>query len=79
MAYNSNCIEGSTLTVQQTADLFETGSINTDGDIYNFNNHNILVIGGAYSVDKYFRLAKGYNWYEREQPSEKTKKKIKKY
>lgn len=33
MAYNSNRIEGSALTVQQTADLFETGSINTDGEI----------------------------------------------
>lgn len=48
-----------------------------DGEIYNFNNHNVLVIGGAYSVDKYFRLARGYNWYESEQPSEKTKNKIK--
>lgn len=49
-----------------------------DGEVYNFNNHNVLVIGGAYSVDKYFRLARGYNWYESEQPSEKTKIKIKK-
>lgn len=47
-----------------------------DGEIYNFNDHNVLVIGGAYSVDKYFRLARGYNWYESEQPSEKTKNKI---
>ena len=35
-----------------------------DGEIYNFNNHKVLVIGGAYSVDKYFRLDRGYNWYE---------------
>ncbi len=48
-----------------------------DGEIYHFNNHKVLVIGGAYSVDKYFRLARGYNWYESEQPSEKTKNKIK--
>lgn len=47
-----------------------------DGEVYNFNNHKVLVIGGAYSVDKYFRLARGYNWYESEQPSEKTKNKI---
>ena len=44
-----------------------------DGEIYNFNKHKVLVIGGAYSVDKYFRLARGYNWYESEQPSEKNK------
>lgn len=48
-----------------------------DGKIYNFNNHKVLVIGGAYSVDKYFRLARRYNWYESEQPSEKTKDKVK--
>lgn len=48
-----------------------------DGEIYNFNNHKVLVIGGAYSVDKYFRKAYGYNWYESEQPSEKTKNKVK--
>lgn len=47
-----------------------------DGEIYNFNNHKVLVIGGAYSVDKYFRKAYGYNWYESEQPSEKTKNKV---
>ena len=48
-----------------------------DGEIYNFNNKKVLAIGGAYSVDKYFRLSRGYNWYESEQPSEETKKKIK--
>ena len=45
-----------------------------DGEVYNFNNKNVLVIGGAYSVDKYFRLQYGYNWYKSEQPSEETKK-----
>lgn len=47
-----------------------------DGEVYNFNNKKALVIGGAYSVDKYFRLEKGYNWYESEQPTEETKNKI---
>lgn len=49
-----------------------------DGEIYNFNNKKVLVIGGAYSVDKYFRLARGYNWYESEQPNDKSKNKVKK-
>ena len=48
-----------------------------DGEIYSFNNQKVLVIGGAYSVDKYFRLSRGYNWYESEQPNEETKKKVK--
>ena len=47
-----------------------------DGEIYNFNNHQVLVIGGAYSVDKYFRLSRGYRWYESGQPTEETKNKI---
>lgn len=49
-----------------------------DGEVYNFNNHKVLVIGGAYSVDKYLRLTYGYDWYESQQPNDKTKNKIKK-
>lgn len=49
-----------------------------DGEIYNFNNHKVLVIGGAYSVDKYYRLAYGYKWYASEQPDDKTKDKVRK-
>lgn len=47
-----------------------------DGEIYNLNNKSVLVIGGAYSVDKEYRLTFGYQWYESEQPSEETKEKI---
>lgn len=47
-----------------------------DSEIYNFNNHSVLVIGGAYSIDKYFRLERGYNWYASEQPDEKIKKMV---
>ena len=47
-----------------------------DGEIYNFNDYKTLVIGGAYSVDKYFRLKYGYNWYSSEQPSEEVKKHV---
>ena len=47
-----------------------------DAEIYNFNNNKVLVIGGAYSVDKPYRLLYGYNWYPSEQPSLKTKNKV---
>ncbi len=33
MAYNSNRIEGSTLTERQTASLFETGTVSAEPDI----------------------------------------------
>lgn len=48
-----------------------------DGEIYDFNNKKVIVIGGAYSVDKYYRLQRGYNWYESEQPSSNTKEYVK--
>ncbi len=47
-----------------------------DGEIYDFRGHSCLVIGGAYSVDKYYRLALGANWFADEQPSEEIKRKV---
>ncbi len=47
-----------------------------DGEIYNFNNKKVLVIGGAYSVDKEYRQALGYGWWEDEQPSQEIKNRI---
>lgn len=38
-----------------------------DGGIYNINNHRTLVIGGAYSIDKWYRLQMGYMWFPQEQ------------
>ena len=40
-----------------------------DGEIYNIEDKSVLVIGGAYSVDKNYRLAYGYNWFKDEQLS----------
>lgn len=47
-----------------------------DGEIYDFFGHSCIVIGGAYSVDKYYRLVRGYNWFEDEQPSDEIKEKV---
>ena len=44
-----------------------------DGEIFNFNGFNALVIGGAYSVDKEYRLACNYGWWSDEQPSKEIK------
>ena len=38
-----------------------------DGEEYNIGGKSILVIGGAYSVDKEYRLIYGYNWFKDEQ------------
>ena len=47
-----------------------------DGMIYDFDGKDTLVIGGAYSVDKYYRLAMGYHWFPDEQPDDKIKKEV---
>jgi len=46
-----------------------------DGEIYDFNGRKCLVIGGAYSVDKYYRR-EGLDWWADEQPSDEIKKRI---
>lgn len=38
-----------------------------DGARYHINGRDFLVIGGAYSVDKYYRLQRGYLWFPDEQ------------
>lgn len=49
-----------------------------DGRVYNIDNHSVLVIGGAYSIDKNYRLSKGYpyQWFENEQLSAKEREEI---
>ena len=44
-----------------------------DGDIFDIEGTRHLVIGGAYSVDKYYRLANNYLWFPDEQPSPEIK------
>lgn len=41
-----------------------------DGEEYEINGLKTLVIGGAYSIDKYYRLAVGDKWFEDEQLSD---------
>lgn len=49
-----------------------------DGEIYTLADKKVLVIGGAYSVDKWYRLQQGYGWFEDEQPSEEIKNYVEK-
>jgi 3-oxoacid CoA-transferase subunit A len=51
-----------------------------DGYAYNFNGLRTLVLGGAYSVDKDYRLSKGYpwQWFEKEQLSAQEMQEIEK-
>lgn len=47
-----------------------------DGEIYNLNGKRTIVIGGAYSVDKFYRIARNYAWYANEQPSDEIKQAV---
>ena len=47
-----------------------------DGEIYDLGGIQTVVIGGAYSVDKFYRLANGWNWWADEQPSDAIKQKV---
>lgn len=49
-----------------------------DGEIYDLAGKKTVVIGGAYSVDKMYRLANGYGWWPDEQPSEEIKEYVEK-
>ena len=40
---------------------------NDSGGIYNINNKQVLIIPGAYSIDKYYRLQMGWKWFANEQ------------
>lgn len=39
----------------------------TDWGVYNINGLRTLVVGGAYSVDKWYRLQNGWRWFADEQ------------
>lgn len=47
-----------------------------DGEIYNFKGKKTLVIGGAYSRDKEYRLLTGLPWFPDEQPSAAIRKRV---
>ena len=38
-----------------------------DGEVFDFNGKQTIVTGGAYSVDRMYRLIHGYGWWPDEQ------------
>lgn len=45
-----------------------------DGEMFNLDGKQTIVMGGAYSIDKAVRIAYGWGWWEDEQPSVEIKK-----
>lgn len=55
-------------------DGYETLLFAKCGEIYELDGLSTLVLGGAYSLDKAFRLALKWPWFEDEQPSDEIKR-----
>ena len=51
-------------------ELFPTLLFARDGEVFDLDGVQTLVIGGAYSVDKLRRVARGHGWWKDEQPDE---------
>jgi len=47
-----------------------------DGEIYDFDGKKALAIGGAYSIDKYYRLSGNLPWFPTEQPDDWIKARV---
>lgn len=47
-----------------------------DGEVYDIGGKKAMVIGGAYSVDKWYRLRMDMNWFADEQPSDEIKSRV---
>jgi len=47
-----------------------------DGEVFTLGGASCIVIGGAYSVDKYFRLHYGWHWFDDEQPDAAIKARV---
>lgn len=50
-----------------------------DGCFYVIDGKQTLVLGGAYSVDKFYRLANGWQWFENEQLNDEERENIYNY
>ena len=71
--YQTKVWNGGTVWVEES---FPRLLFAMDGEIFDLEGLRHLVIGGAYSVDKFYRLARGYGWWPDEQPSQQVKDKV---
>ena len=47
-----------------------------DAQVYYIAGKRCIVIGGAYSVDKYYRISRGMRWFDDEQLDDATKSRV---
>lgn len=71
--YREQAWRGGTVYVEDT---YPNLLFAKDGEVYDLDGRQALVIGGAYSVDKYYRLSRGWGWWADEQPSPEIKARV---
>jgi 3-oxoacid CoA-transferase subunit A len=71
--YEENEWHGGTVYAERE---FPTLLFAKDGEIFDFGGKKAIVIGGAYSVDKSYRIANNWGWWPDEQPSETIKERV---
>lgn len=74
-SYNFECWNGGKVWCEEK---YKNLKFAKDGEIYDIEDKRYIAIGGAYSVDKYYRQMRGYGWWEDEQPSDEVKKYVEK-
>jgi 3-oxoacid CoA-transferase subunit A len=47
-----------------------------DGEVYDMDGKRCIAIGGAYSIDKPYRIAEGWGWWPDEQPSPEIRERV---
>lgn len=47
-----------------------------DGEVYKLGGRSCIAIGGAYSIDKHYRLLRGAEWWPDEQPDDEIKRRV---
>ena len=72
-SYHTTEWRGGTIYVE---DDFPNLLFAMDGEIYDMDGIKAIAIGGAYSIDKAYRLAHGYGWWPDEQPSPAIKERV---
>lgn len=71
--YHESPWRGGTVLVE---DNYPNTLFAIDGEVYDLDGKQAIVIGGAYSVDKDYRLMHGMNWFADEQPSDEIKRRV---
>ena len=75
ITYRENQWHGGAVYVE---DEFPNLNFAKDGEVYDLEGTKAIAIGGAYSVDKWYRLQRDLHWFPDEQPSNEIKARVEK-